>query len=424
MSWTVTAIGKEPSLPMHPATATRFSPWRHRQLRLFICARVAATIAYQMAAVAIAWQVYDLTHRALDLGLVGLVQFIPSLVLVLYVGHAADRYDRRRIVSIAQLAEAAALSGLIIATLSNGMSREAIFIFLFVMGTARAFEFSTLQTLVPSLVEPEVLPQAMAATSSVRQAATICGPLLGGFLYLAGPAVVYGTCLVLFLISAVIVAKLRVSSPGAARREPASMTTLLAGIRFICDQPVVLGAISLDLFAVLLGGATALLPIYARDILFVGPFGLGFLRASPAIGALAASLYLARNPLRRSVGKIMFGAVFCFGVMTIVFALSRSIILSCAALALLGGADMISVVIRSSLVQLETPDEMRGRVSAVNAVFIGTSNELGEFESGVTAALLGVVPAALLGGIGTIVVVLIWMRFFPQLMRRERLHER
>lgn len=401
----------------------RFSLVHNRQLFRFIIARAAATIAYQIMSVAIGWQMYELTHSALDLGLVGFAQFIPSLLLVLYVGHVADRYDRRRIISLAQCAEAAALFGLVVTSLLNGISRESIFLFLVVMGTARAFEFSTLQTLIPALVEPEVLPQAMAAASSVRQAATICGPMLGGFLYLAGPVVVYSTCLVLFLTSAIIVARL-VVTPGTARREPASMSTLLAGIRFIREQPVVLGAISLDLFAVLLGGATALLPIYARDILFAGPLGLGILRASPAVGALAASFWLSRNPLHRNVGRIMFASVAWFGVMTITFALSRSILLSCLALAVLGGVDMISVVIRSSLVQLETPDVMRGRVSAVNAVFIGTSNELGEFESGVTAAWLGAVPAALIGGVGTILVVLLWMRLFPQLLRRDRLQSR
>ena len=406
---------------MMSASSTTFSPLRHGPLRLFVCARAAATIAYQMAGVAVGWQIYDLTRNPFDLGMVGLVQFIPSLLLVLYVGHAADRYDRRRIVFLAQLAEAAALAGLAAFTLFSGMGRETIFLFLFVIGIARAFEFSTLQTLVPALVEPQALPQAMAATSSVRQAATIAGPLLGGLLYLAGPAAVYGVSALLFACSAVIIALLPVKR-STASREPATFRTLCAGIEFIRRHPVVLGALSLDLFAVLLGGATALLPIYARDILFAGPLGLGMLRAAPALGALTAALYLARFPLQRRVGRIMFATVACFGLMTIVFALSRSMALSFAALAVLGCVDMFSVVIRSSLVQLETPDEMRGRVSAVNAVFIGTSNELGEFESGLTAAWFGAVPAALIGGVGTLVVVGIWIWRFPQLYRRERLH--
>lgn len=402
--------------------AAKFTLLRRRPFLLFMGARVAATIAYQMAAVAVGWQVYDLTHSALNLGLVGLVQFIPSLLLALYVGHVADRHDRRRIVSMAQLAQAATMCGLVIATMLHLMNRETIFLLVFVLGIGRAFEYSTIQTLVPSLVEPEVLPQAMATASSARQTATIIGPMLGGFLYIAGPAAVYATSCLLFLCSAVIISLIQVQR-AAVSREPATLRTLFAGIAFIRSRPVVLGAISLDLFAVLFGGATALLPIYARDILTVGPQGLGLLRAGPAIGALGAALYLARNPLRRHVGRIMFASVAWFGLMTVVFALSRSLMLSFLALILLGWADMISVVIRSSLVQLDTPDGMRGRVTAVNAVFIGTSNELGEFESGLTAAWFGVVPAALLGGVGTLVVVLLWMRLFPQLLKRERLHE-
>ncbi|RNC71758.1 MAG: MFS transporter [Desulfuromonadales bacterium] len=405
---------------MSSAPADSSPPLRNRSFRFFLCARAAATIAYQMAGVAVGWQVYELTHRALDLGLVGLVQFIPSLVLVLFVGHVADRHDRRRIVSMAQLAEAAALIGLTAATMLHWANRETIFLFVFAIGIARAFEYSTLQTLVPSLVEPEVLPQAMAVSSSVSQGATIIGPMLGGFLYIAGPGAVYGTSCILFLFSAITIATIRIRR-AVPLREPASLRTLFAGIAFIRSRPVVLGAISLDLFAVLLGGATALLPIYARDILFAGPRGLGFLRAAPAVGALAASLYLARQPLRARVGRVLYASVAWFGAMTIVFALSRSILLSFAALAVLGFADMVSVVIRASLVQLETPDEMRGRVSAVNAVFIGTSNQLGEFESGLTADWFGVVPAALLGGIGTLAVVVLWIWLFPQLLKRERL---
>jgi MFS family permease len=387
---------------------------------MFVSARAAATIAYQMMGVAIGWQIYDLTHRALDLGLVGLAQFVPSLLLVLLVGHVADRHDRRRVVCIAQTVEACALLGLAATMTVAGANREVIFLFLLVMGTARSFEFSTLQTLVPSLVEPEVLPQAMAAASSVRQAATIIGPMLGGFLYLTGPVTVYFISAFLFLVSALTVALIPVHrAPG--RREPASWQTVVAGITFIRSHPVVLGAISLDLFAVLLGGATALLPVFARDILAAGPTGLGVLRAAPALGALAASLYLARTPLRNNVGRTLFVSVAGFGLMTILFALSRSLALSCAVLAVMGWFDMISVVIRASLVQLDTPDEMRGRVSAVNAVFIGTSNELGEFESGITAAWFGVVPAVLIGGVGTLAVVLVWMRLFPGLLARQRL---
>jgi MFS family permease len=394
------------------------APGRH--FLLFLFARGAATIAYQMTGVAVGWQVYALTKRALDLGLVGLVQFLPLVALILVSGHVADRYDRRRVIMAAQLLEALSLAVLVAATLGGWVGRESIFLAVFAVGVARAFEFPTMQTMVPSLVEPAGLPRAMAIAGAVVQAAIVTGPLLGGFLYLAGPAAVYGTAAILFLFSATVIAFLRIR-PTPTRREPPGLHSLFAGIAFIRSRPVVLGAISLDLFAVLLGGATALLPIFSRDILHAGPWALGCLRAAPAIGAFAASLFLARSPLTRRVGRVMFACVALFGVATVVFALSATVWLSFAALAVAGGADMVSVVIRGALVQLETPDEMRGRVSAVNAVFIGTSNQLGEFESGVTAAWFGAVPAAVLGGVGTLVVVLLWMRLCPELLGRERL---
>ncbi len=392
------------------------------QFTYYLTARAAATLAYQMAGVAIGWQMYDLTHSPLALGLVGLVQFVPSLLLALYVGHAADRYDRRTIVAVSQAFEALALLSLGLFSILHLIDRNAILLIVFLLGAARAFEFTTFQTLLPALVTQEALPTAIARNASVRQFATIVGPVLGGFLHVAGSGAVYLTGGCLFLLSAVILARLRMQRRAPAAREPATLTSLFAGIAYIRSQPVLLGAISLDLFAVLLGGATALLPIFARDILAVGPWGLGVLRSAPAVGALAASLYLGRKPLQRRVGNIMFAAVAGFGLATVVFALSTSIVLSCLALVVLGWTDMISVVIRGALVQLETPDEMRGRVSAVNAVFIGTSNEFGEFESGLTAAWFGVVPAALLGGVGTLAVVALWIYLFPQLLQRERLH--
>lgn len=387
----------------------------------FLVARAFAIVAYQMVSVAIGWQMYDITRSAFSLGMVGLVQFLPSLLLVLYVGHAADRYDRRRLICCAQLAEAAVLLLLCLATREKWLTSHLIFLLVFLIGVARAFEFTANQTMTPSLVEPEELPRALAINASVMQAAIITGPMLGGFVYAAGPAVVYGVGLVLFLVSAALISRLTIRRVPAAR-EPASLATLFAGFAYIRSRPVLLGAISLDLFAVLLGGATALLPIFARDILFASPQGLGCLRAAPAVGAFAASLWLARFPLKRRVGGIMFLAVACFGLTTILFALSRSLPLSVALLALLGGADMLSVVIRSSLVQLETPDEMRGRVSAVNSVFIGASNQLGEFESGITAAWFGTVAATVIGGVGTLAVVLLWRYLFPQLAGRDTLH--
>jgi MFS family permease len=386
----------------------------------FIIARAAGTVAFQMAGVAVGWQVYAMTGRVLDLGLVGLMQFLPSLLLVLYAGHAADRHNRRMIVAAAQASMALVL--LLLAVGSNGgwLTREIILALLLLLGTARTFEFTTLQTLLPALVEHEDLPRALALGGSVRQAAVITGPLLGGFLYLAGAATVYLLSALLLFVSAAIIISLATRRI-TLRQEPFSFTTFFAGISFIRQRPVVFGAISLDLFAVLLGGVTALLPVYARDILQTDSWGLGVLRAAPAAGALLASLAMARFPLTRRVGKILFIAVTAFGLATILFAFSRWLPLSCLLLVVLGGADMVSVVIRSTLVQLETPDEMRGRVSAVNAIFIGTSNELGEFESGITAAWFGLIPATLLGGIGTLAVVFVWMRLFPQLLQHDRL---
>lgn len=380
-----------------------------------------ATVGFQMQSVAIGWQVYELTGSAFDLGLVGLAQFLPMLLLALVTGHAADRYDRKAIIVTCQIVKLATALVLALGSYYGGLPRIAIFAVIFVFGAARAFEMPTMAALLPGIVPEAMLPRAIAGSASANQAATIGGPALGGLLYAVSPAVAYGTCGALYLLCAVFVARIE-GGRALRKREPVSLESLFAGVRFIRAKPVVFGAISLDLFAVLLGGATALLPIYAKDILHVGPSGLGLLRASPAIGALVMSLYLARHPLQRRVGRTMFAAVAVFGCATVVFALSSSLPLSIATLVLLGASDMVSVVIRTSLVQLQTPDEMRGRVSAVNSVFIGSSNQLGEFESGLTAAWFGVVPSVVLGGLGTLAVVLLWMRFFPDLARADRLH--
>ena len=382
--------------------------------------RLCSMFAFQMVSVAVGWQIYDITHRALDLGLIGLVQFIPSLVLALPAGHLADRHDRRRIVFVCQAIEWFAAGLLAVGTLFHWFGEDAILLVVFLGGCARAFEFPTMQALLPSMVPPALLSRAMAASSSASMTAMIVGPALGGFIYVAGADVVYGISSLLFLTAAILMWRLRLERP-PQKREPATFRTLFAGIGFIRHRPVVLGAISLDLFAVLLGGATALLPVFARDILHTGPWGLGLLRAAPAVGALAMSLWLARYPLTRRVGHIMFYSVAGFGLATLVFAVSTSILLSLAALFTLGALDMISMVIRGALVQLETPDEMRGRVSAVNAIFINTSNQLGEFESGITAQWFGTVPSVVIGGIGTLIVVALWMHWFPALRERQRL---
>jgi len=385
----------------------------------FIVARAAGTVAFQMTGVAVGWHIYSLTGKVFDLGLVGLVQFLPALLLVLYVGHAADRYNRRLIVSSAQMAMALILGLLALSSSGGWLNRELMLFFLFLVGIARSFEFTTLQTLLPSLVDHESLPRALALAGSVRQAAVISGPLLGGLLYISGAATVYLVSALLFLFSAGMIFLLQIKRPSRVS-EPFSVASFFAGISFIRQRPVIFGALSLDLFAVLLGGATALLPVYAKDILHTGAWGLGLLRAGPAVGALLASLCLARYPLVKQVGKVLYLSVAIFGLATVAFAFSTWLPLSFLLLAVLGGSDMISVVIRSTLVQLETPDMMRGRVSAINSIFIGTSNELGEFESGLTAAWFGAVPAVVLGGVGTLLVVVLWMRLFPQLLQHDR----
>jgi MFS family permease len=395
----------------------------HRPFVLFWCARAASVVAFQMQGVAIGWQIYALTGSAWYLGLVGLAQFLPMFLLTLVVGHVADRYDRRRIAGLCQGVQALAAAALAIASFGGWQSKGSILLIAVIAGAARAFEGPTMQALMPGLIPPLLLPRAAAWSASANQTASVVGPALGGLLYALGPTTVYtGNC-GLFLVASLLVALIRIERTPPAR-EPLSLSSLFAGIGFIRSRPAILGAISLDLFAVLLGGATALLPVYARDILSTGPWGLGLLRAAPGIGALAMSLWLARHPLRHRVGRIMFASVAIFGVATIVFALSTSFLLSLGALVVLGGADVISVVIRSALVQIETPDAMRGRVSAVNAMFIGTSNQLGEFESGTTAALFGTVPAVVLGGVGTLLVVVLWMRLFPQLVQVESLERR
>ena len=374
-----------------------------------------------MQAVAVGWQAYMLTGSAFYLGLVGLAQFLPMFLLTLAVGHIADRYDRRLIARVCQIVEAIAAAALAFGSAAGWLGRESLLAIVAVTGAARAFEGPIMQALVPGLVPVPLLPRAYALAASANQTATILGPTLGGFLYAAGPSAVYGTAGGLFLAANLCMAAIRMQWV-PPKREPVSLRTLFAGIAFIRSRPAILGAVSLDLFAVLLGGATALLPIYARDILRTGPWGLGFLRSAPALGALCMSLFLARYPLKRRVGRTMFGAVAIFGTATIVFGFSTVFFLSFGALVILGAADVISVVIRNSLVQIETPDEMRGRVSAVHMMFIGTSNQLGEFESGVTAALFGTVPAVAIGGAGTLFVAALWMHLFPPLRDIEALN--
>ncbi|MED5620153.1 MFS transporter [Ideonella sp. BN130291] len=394
----------------------------HPSFIRFWAGRLAGTMASQMLMVAVGWQMYELTGSAWDLGLVGLYQFVPALALTLVSGHVADRYDRRRVVAAALALQTLAALLLVLATGQGWASRSLILGVSFGLGVAKAFQMTSQAALAPLLVPAALLPRALAFNSAGMQVAIIGGPALGGLIYALGAAVVYAVCAALFVAGTVLMLSVRHEhAPGP--RAPVTLDTLFAGVRFIWQRPAVLGAISLDLFAVLLGGATALLPIFARDILHVGPWGLGLLRGAPAVGALVMSVVLARWAIQRRVGHVLFASVAVYGIATLVFGVSTVFWLSFAALFVAGAADMVSVVIRQSLVQLDTPDEMRGRVSAVNSVFIGASNQLGEFESGATAALLGPVGSVLLGGAGTLLVVVLWMRWFPQLAQRQQLTE-
>jgi len=389
------------------------------QLILFLCARISSAMAYQMLSVAVGWHIYALTGSPLYLGLVGLAQFFPMFLLTLIVGHVADRYERRMVLRVCQFVQGAGVAVLAAGSLAGWLNGDSILGIVLVIGGARAFENPTMQALLPNLVSLDVFPRAVAWSSSSFQTAVIIGPALGGLLYALHPPVCYLTIVGMFAGAGLLISLIHVDKP-REESKPADLRSLFAGIAFIRANPAILGAVSLDLFAVLLGGATALLPIYARDILSVGPWGLGLLRSAPAVGALIMSIGLAHRPPRSRIGRSMFVAVIIFGMATILFAVSTSLILSLISLAVLGAADVISVVIRQSLVQIGTPDAMRGRVAAVNSMFIGTSNQLGEFESGLTAAWFGVVPAALIGGVGSIIVALAWMRLFPQLLHIDK----
>lgn len=386
----------------------------------FWLARLLGVMANQMLMVAVAWHMYDITSSAWDLGLVGLFQFVPALLLTLPAGHLADRLHRARIFAACMLAQAGVALLLVAATQGGFATRELILAVSVVLGAARAFQMPAQQALLPLLVPPALLARAIALSSSGMQIAIIGGPALGGLLYTGGATTVYVSCTLLLLLSCGLTLTVRYAHRPSTLA--ASWRSVLAGVAFVWQRKVLLGATSLDLFAVLLGGATALLPIYARDILHTGPTGLGLLRAAPAAGALAMSLLLLRWPLRRQVGHRLLAAVALFGLATVVFGLSRHFGLSLLALVITGAADSISVVTRSTLVQLETPDEMRGRVSAVNSIFIGASNQLGEFESGATAALWGPVGSVVAGGIGTMLIAAAWLRLFPALARRDRLN--
>lgn len=390
----------------------------HPDFVLFQIARFLIVAAVEMQAVAVGWQVYDITHRALDLGLVGLAQFLPGILLFLLSGHTSDRFERRKVLGVCY-AGYALCSGLLLFLARSGVhTARPIYAVLVLVGIVRSFNGTASRAILPQLVPEEHFPNAVAWNATTFQAATILGPSLGGILYAAfqGPSAVYGAA-TLTAIGA-LVSTFRIKTrPQTRRREPMTLKTVFAGLHFIWREKLILGAISLDLFAVLLGGAVALLPVYAREILHTGPWGLGLLRTAPGVGAALMAVTLAHRPLRARAGVALLGSVAGFGFFTIVFGVSRSLVLSLVALVLLGAADMISVIIRATLVQLRTPDEMRGRVTAVDMVFIGTSNEFGQFESGVTAQWFGTVPAVVLGGVGTLIVIALWAWMFPELRR-------
>ncbi|NIE67980.1 MFS transporter [Burkholderia sp. Ax-1719] len=400
--------------PLSDSGAASGSLARHPSFQRFWGARVLASLSFQMLAVAMGWHIYALTKSAFALGLVGLAQFLPMFLLTLVVGHVADRYDRRRIAAVCQSIECAAALTFACGTFGGWLSAPIIYALAACVGAARAFESPAISSLLPGVVPRSQLPNATAWSTSATQTAQILGPALGGLLYGVGAGAAYSACAVSFALAAVLSANIPLHTKPASRA-PVTLESVFSGIAFIRSQPVILGALSLDLFAVLFGGATALLPIFARDILHAGPLELGLLRSASAVGALTGTIWLAHFPLRRRPGLAMFGGVIVFGFATIAFGLSHNIVLSLMALAVLGASDVVSVVVRSSLVQLRTPNETLGRVSAVNSLFIGTSNQLGEFESGLTAGWWGAQPAVLVGGVATICVALLWMRLFPAL---------
>lgn len=409
------------SAPQNASSAGRVA-FAYPSFGFYQLARFCTVLATEMQSVAIGWQVYQITHRPLDLGFVGLAQFLPGILLFLVSGHVADRYDRRKLIVLCYAGFGVCSGLLLIATLRGVNSVHPIYAVALLNGVIRAFNAPASRALIPHLVPPEHFPNAVAWASSVFQTATIIGPSLGGVVYaiLQGPAGVYALAMTSAALATICA--MQIKTPAIERsKDPISLTTVFAGFSYIWREKVILGSISLDLVAVLLGGAVALLPVYAGEILKTGPWGLGILRSANGVGAAAMAVFLAYRPLRARAGAIMLWCVAGFGAATILFGVSRSLALSLVALILVGATDMVSVIVRATLIQIATPDEMRGRVNAVDMVFIGASNELGQFESGLTAHWFGAVPAVVFGGIGTILVTAVWAGLFPQLRRADRL---
>jgi len=403
-------------------TAAPRSAFSYRAFTMFWIGRIVSILSFQMLIVAIGWQLYTLTGSALDLGLLGIAQFVPTVVLTPLVGHVVDRYDNRLILLVCQLGEACAAGILALGTVIGVVDPLIIFIVIALVGAGRAFEIATMVAIIPALVPRPVVPSATAWFASSNQVGMIVGPILGGFLYDLGPGTVYGLAVSFWLIGASFIFMIHMKAVPRAS-EPVSLQSLLGGFDFVWRDRVILGTISLDMCAVFLSAAPALFPVFARDILETGPWGLGLLRAAPGVGAFAMSILLAQRPLTLPIGKVLFAVVGIFGLAIIMFALSTHILLSLLALAVMGAADVVSVVIRFALVQLRTPPQMRGRVSAVNGMFTGTSNYLGDFRAGAVASAIGAGPAVLIGGFCVFAVAIVWMFLFPQLWRTRTYDE-
>jgi MFS family permease len=409
-------------MPQPENPGSGIAVFRFQNFRLFQVARFCVVLATEMQSVAVGWQIYETTRRPLDLGLVGLAQFLPVILLFLVSGHVVDRFNRRNILVLCYCGFALCSTLLLIVAFRAPRSIGLIYAVLVLLGVVRSLNGPAGRAILPQLVPEDHFPSAVAWASSVFQTATILGPAVGGIAYAAfrGPTAVYATAAAASTVA--VLATLRIKASAKARpREPVNLDTVLAGFKYIWREKIILGSISLDLFAVLLGGAVALLPVFAQEILKTGPWGLGLLRSAPAVGAAAMALFLAYRPLRRKAGRSMLWCVAGFGVCTVLFGISHNLALSLAALVLVGATDMVSVIVRGTLIQVATPDQMRGRVNAVDMIFIGTSNEFGQFESGLTAHWFGTVPAVVLGGLGTLVVTALWALAFPELRNADRL---
>jgi MFS family permease len=398
------------------SAADQISLLRHKQFALYWWTRVLSTAAYQIITVAIQWEIYQLTNSALHLGLIGLVMFIPVIAGTFVIGHVADHYDRRAVIRICQISKAFGAVILLVAGYTGYLSVPLIYLVVFIVGTGRAFEGPTLHTIVPSIMPQEILSRAIAAGATAQQVAVIGGPALGGFLLAAGTNAVYFVCFTMFVIAAILISLVRIERPAKAKKA-VTLESVFAGFTYIKSRPIIFGAITLDLAAVLVGSVTALLPIFARDILDAGPSGLGLLRSSPAAGALLMSFYLSNVRIDKHAGRIMIGAVVVYGLATAAFGLSSWLPVSMLMLAITGAADSVSVVVRHSLVQTRTPNDMLGRVMAVNSTFTGTTSNLGQFQAGAVAALIGAGPGAVIGGVGAAAIALLWIKLFPDFWR-------